>query len=484
MRRLTYILIATLFLGGCHQNVASEEKVDDIHIDDYLFEEVLSASREDFSGYWANQDYLLTMQESMLFIQDRVSGYVNSFDILSEEIIDNILSIQVGDLNQDNSISLISTQDIPLLFEFKEDQLFVSDTKLRSAKFRPLSGEVINERLKLFVHTKGESGVLAYQGPDLSIDDFKGYWILHTNEPLNNDRTEEIEDHFIWLTDDYYRVAPSETRPEITFLKNYDIDSNTLTFTREFVLPENKEAYEVGHLNTIVTHMVTEQMTVFPDDDRAVFHRTGDIYQRTNSMEIAKNFGTTGEVKAVQYANEIESILEQLPIDYFDFEIVEPDILRPNVEHYPYSIGELSEVQLYREQQIIKGDIPHPETTIAVDEAIATLFNKHYVSTSSFYETGVPFKSYQLSNSDPNPILTIQEANQAKLSDEPNPLEIKQVTLEDHIFTVTGQDEETLRFYRLSDDVIYTEDENGQFTKRFEADTDWSDFQNLPRIKR
>ena len=72
----------------------------------------------------------------------------------------------------------------------------------------------------------------------------------------------------------------------------------------------------------------------------------------------------------------------------------------------------------------------------------------------------------------------------AKLSDEPNPLEIKQVTLEDHIFTVTGQDEETLRFYRLSDDVIYAEDENGQFTKRFEADTDWSDFQNLPRIKR
>lgn len=487
MRRLTYILIATLFLGGCHQNIASEE-VDDIHIDDYLFEEVLSASREDFSGYWANQDYLLTMQESMLFIQDRVSGYVNSFDILSEEIIDNILSIQVGDLNQDNSISLISTQDIPLLFEFKEDQLFVSDTKLRSAKFRPLSGEVINERLKLFVHTKGEYGMKPYQGPDLTFEDFTGYFANYDKFHASDGVYSELGTYYFSIQDGFFESGWIGSSYMMSHILDYEINGNTMTYrTRRFLYEDNgyySEEETDPKQNTIEVFKIT--LYEEEDQDRAILHSSGTIFKRVTDQELSlhgldtkyeENVAST--LSNLAYMNRFKDQLSTEVREVFDLET------DAEIKNYPYSIGDLSEVQLYKEHQIIKGKTPHPEQDVDIDDAISTFSSNNYDKTSSLFETGVSDLNYVFSPTFETPMLTIGHGRRTYWSSTPLAFDIENITLEDNIFTVTGRQgefgsKETLRFYRISDDIIYNENSDGEFIHRFETNTEWNDFHNLP----
>ena len=82
-------------------------------------------------------------------------------------------------------------------------------------------------------------------------------------------------------------------------------------------------------------------------------------------------------------------------------------------------------------------------------------------------------------------MLTIGHGRRTYWSSTPLVLDIENITLEDNIFTVTGRQgefgsKETLRFYRISDDIIYNENSDGEFIHRFETNTEWNNFHNLP----
>ena len=85
LKRFSLLLAASLLLTGC-QFLPGAAETDATNTSQNAVAETDEMTREDFSGYWGNDDYQFTIIDSVFYIQDLESEYVNSFDISSEEI--------------------------------------------------------------------------------------------------------------------------------------------------------------------------------------------------------------------------------------------------------------------------------------------------------------------------------------------------------------------------------------------------------------
>lgn len=158
-----------------------------------------------------------------------------------------------------------------------------------------------------------------------------------------------------------------------------------------------------------------------------------------------------------------------------------------NVHHYPYSIGDLSEMNLYREQQIIKGYIDHPEAGLDKDKAISQLLNGRYENTPSYSIVSFNDEGYFFETDGRNSNLMIGWGGRTHWSSNPFYADISMVEYKDNVYTVYFVDphslvEESEQFYRINESVIYRKSSNGEFVERFEQDTEWNDFHGMPEL--
>ena len=487
LKRFSLLLAASLLLTGC-QFLPGAAETDATNTSENAVDETNEMTREDFSGYWGNDEYQFTIIDSVFYIQDLESEYVNSFDISSEEINENSLTVHLGGLHQDDTISLLNSENNALTIERIDDSVILSDPELETTKFNTFSDEEINERFELFIDSKGEYGVKPYQGVDLRFEDFTGYFANYDKFHASDGVYSELGTYYFSIQDGFFESGWIGSSYMMSHILDYEINGNTMTYrTRRFLYEDNgyySEEETDPKQNTIEVFKIT--LYEEEDQDRAILHSSGTIFKRVTDQELSlhgldtkyeENVAST--LSNLAYMNRFKDQLSTEVREVFDLET------DAEIKNYPYSIGDLSEVQLYKEHQIIKGEASHPEQDIDINDAISTFSSNNYDKTSSLFETGVSDLNYVFSPTFETPMLTIGHGRRTYWSSTPLAFDIENITLEDNIFTVTGRQgefgsKETLRFYRISDDIIYNENSDGEFIHRFETNTEWNDFHNLP----
>ena len=136
----------------------------------------------------------------------------------------------------------------------------------------------------------------------------------------------------------------------------------------------------------------------------------------------------------------------------------------------------------------IKGKTPHPEQDVDADTALAILFEgTNYETTPSLYETGIYDSSLSFTSLlSGEPEIFMPNGTRTYWRSAPPTFFIEDMAFQDDIFTFKGQysfsdEKTTLRYYRISDDILYGENSDGEFTERYERGTEWLPFHNLPQ---
>ncbi|WP_028273434.1 hypothetical protein [Atopococcus tabaci] len=231
------------------------------------------------------------------------------------------------------------------------------------------------------------------------------------------------------------------------------------------------------------------------DRDRLAIHASGVVLQRVSEDELASTsidgsdtylYPAFAEHAADQtdYLRQMYKDLNEDAVRYTTYPI-EEDSITIHLENYPYSLGELSEEQLLEEKQVIQGERSHPETDVSEEEAVEQLLTGSFESTPSYDYVKHWDLGYHFHNDEITTGVTVGHGARTNWSSGPAYSDIADVAFSDHVYTVhytesTVSPDKVDRFYRISEDILYAEDENGEFTVRYEQGTDWKDFQGLP----
>ena len=490
LKRFSLLLAASLLLTGC-QFLPGAAETDATNTSENAVDETNEMTREDFSGYWGNDEYQFTIIDSVFYIQDLESEYVNSFDISSEEINENSLTVHLGGLHQDDTISLLNSENNALTIERIDDSVILSDPELETTEFNTFSDEEINERFELFIDSKGEYGVKPYQGVDLRFEDFTGYFANYDKFHASDGVYSELGTYYFSIQDGFFESGWIGSSYMMSHILDYEINGNTMTYrTRRFLYEDNgyySEEETDPKQNTIEVFKITLHKE--KDQDRAILHSSGTIFKRVTDQELSlhgldtkyeENVAST--LSNLAYMNRFKDQLSTEVREVFDLET------DAEIKNYPYSVGDLSEVQLYNEQQIIKGKTAHPEPDVDADTALAILFEgTNYETTPSLYETGIYDSSLSFTSLlSGEPEIFMPNGTRTYWRSAPPTFYIEDMAFQDNIFTFKGQysfsdEKTTLRYYRISDDILYGENSDGEFTERYERGTEWLPFHNLPQ---
>ena len=201
LRKFGWVILASaLVLAGCQTNNTEEvvnetEPASEVQTEAVEEEIVTDLDREEFNGYWANDDLYFYIDEQTLYLQNLENNYVNSYNIQSENISENTLTLSLGSIREANSVSYLD-ENRELALTKEDEQLKTSDYILDSA-----TEDAMSERLLTFVETDGAVGALDYQGPDLSIEDFSGYWVPIDKYHLNDDVRTDLGNYFVLMSE-------------------------------------------------------------------------------------------------------------------------------------------------------------------------------------------------------------------------------------------------------------------------------------------
>ena len=489
LRKFGWVFLASaIVLAGCQTNnnegeVNDTKPATEVQTEAVEEEIVTDLDREEFNGYWAKDDLYFYIDEQTLYLQNSENNYVNSYNIQSENISENTLTISLGSIREANSVSYLD-ENRELAFTKEDEQLKTSDYILDSA-----TEDAMSERLLTFVETDGAVGALDYQGPDLSIEDFSGYWVPIDKYHLNDDVRTDLGNYFVLMSEKIQQTGYFQGSL-ITFpIHDYEIIDNSLYTTEELWL-DQFDAFEMGYSDHIERDLIHSKYTLFPEEDdrdRLVLHASGMILQRASLGEMMEHFhidadsdqGSTGT------SEDFTNILANLSEDDYTITEINNVIESIQAENYPYSIGELSEMQLYKEMQIINGDIPPFEEAVNPKQAIEQLLSNSFSSTSSYHNTGVADSVYQFTADFDEPLLTFGYVGRTHWHSGPESLFVDNIIYEHPIYTIDfidryGQPARTQRFFRISDNVIYPENYEGKFLDRYEINAEWEDYHNMP----
>lgn len=493
MKKMRLALFMGLFLLlGCTNNEveptddASVESVNEDTTEDVVINPI---DRELFNGYWGNEQFVFYIEEDVFYIQDKENLYVNSFAIADESLGEDSLSFPLGEVREEDSISVIENN--------REITFTLADTvlSLDGGTYQPVNEEDLQENFRYFVQTDGEVGMQAYQGPDLTLEDFKGPWMYFVAK--ENNHILPLGQIGLGITEDGLKQVYMESSYYIDRMVDYSISGNTLTMTLDtydalsFDPTYSSEPIEL-------TRYIFEA-SLFEEEDRdRLVTSDGEVFKRVTVEELTTtSTGMASADRFTPYPDFIENMHEEMEIYYAPFSEMSEDeytliIAESNNEEqnpvgYPYSSsGILTELDLYKERQIINGEIPHPEEGYDHEVASRDLINGTFENTPSYNNFDYEDRGYYFSG-----ILadykvganTVEDLSQANL------FEAVEIDLTDHIYTIEyidwmNVDRTTERYFRINRDVFYKEDENGEFTERYAQNLDWArEFYNLPKSK-
>lgn len=490
-KKVLLMALGLMFLSGC-QLIEKNEKVEGEKGETKQSEQVTEVAQEElavqsiersvFDGYWGNDHYTLYIGDAALYIQNHQNNYVHSYDFTDDAVEENVLSLSLKELREENSISLLE-ENSQLTLTFEDEMVYLSDVNLEDNAFTIIAETDVHERFAGFVETDGAVGQLAYQGPDLSLEDFKGHWVPMDKYHLSDDKLTPLGNYDFWIGDKFMAIGYYASFFDTFYIHDYEIIGNTLTVVEELLDSDEVRSVEGGYIDSIQREKIKTQYVLYQEEDRdrLIPLSGGPVLQRATDQEIIDNFGYTNEDKYTEVGGSLIYSLNSLNENQYEFtESTDVDeSIRP--ENYPYSIGELSEATLYKEKQIIEGQIDHPEQGINEVEAIAILFSGSYESTPSYQNLDYLDEGYYFKPFREGTIMTFGYGGRTHWSSGPLTLDVENAVLEDNIFKLSYTNGETQEFYRISDDVIYARDNDGNFTRRYAQGTNWNDFHNLSK---
>lgn len=479
-----FLLGAVLLLSGCQTEIASINKeTNQIEMEDVRD----TIDRDEFSGYWQDEDYIFYLSDKVFYIQNKNNLYVNSFPYSNENLENAKLELSLGQLREKDSISLIEPNS-KLILAMDDKHLSISDEALASRKFVQIEESNINENFHSFVKTDGKIGKLAYQGKDLTLEDFKGYYAPFDKYGINDGVQSELGTYTIHLGNEFLIFAIPQSEAFIDYFSDYEIEGNTLTIHSESVDTESLRMFEDGFSDSVVRKKASLSFTLFEEEDRnrLIDHSSGIVLQSVTEDEIeTDNYGESYKENLEEHGRIQVDILDSLSEEEYFIDTIDSTNDSLNTHHYPYSIGELSEITLYEEQQIINGLKEHTESELNENQAVEELLKGSFENTPSYGTESYSDLGYIFNKNEDGASFTYGYGGRTYWSSTPFYGEITDITFEDHVYTIRYEDSSSLnagteRFYRISETVIYREDSNGDFNERFAQNTRWEDFHGMP----
>lgn len=489
-KMIAALTLVSLFLLGCQSTMGNktiDKEGEDTEAS--VLNKQQDVERTEFDGYWTNGNYTFYIGETAFYIHNLQNNFVHSYNFTEEKIEDNVLTLSIKESREPDSISLLE-ENQQLFIDIKNEVLHVSDLNLKNENFSSLPEAEVDERFVAFVETDGEVGQLAYQGPDLKMEDFNGYWVPMDKFHHNDEVLTPLGNYTLWIQDEFTALGYYGSFFEMTHIQDFEITGNSLATSEESLNGDEVTALEEGYIDQVERNLNHLKYTLFQEDDRdrLVLHGTGFILQRATTEEIIEHFGYDNTDKFISFGrSDIEAYNGLTEDQYYWTEATRIDDA-VKAENYPYSVGELSELTLFREKQIIDGVIPHPREDIDEEAVISKFFSGGYENTPSYlnldyYDTGYYFST---DTDTGETTVTIGVGGRTHWGSTPMFLSVESASFEENIITVTYWDgmansHRTDKYFRISDDVMYTEDSSGNFTNRYATDTDWNNFHNLPK---
>lgn len=479
-----------LFLTGC---TAEESEADSLGekleakvetVDSEEAERVETTAIDDFYGYWTNEDYSYYLDAERLFVFNQTTEDFYRYVIQGQEVEENHL-----DLELEGQVTLQLTLEADEIEISGNDQLLYTESK-----FARTTIEQLNMSFLVYMAKDGES---ANDQRDLTIEDFKGYWA-----PFNSSHSPialPFGDFAYYIGNNSHLIGYFGGEGHDWYIQDYEINGNTMTVWKESVDYYAVDAFNRGELDHIEMELTETKMTLFEEEgrDRLVFHENGNVLLRLPEEELATTsilnqptennlFYTDFDIHATSFIETLAGMPEE---DYTIHRKVDIDS-SIQIENYPYSLGDLSEEDLYKEHLILNEFIPHPEGALAEDIGINQLISKNYEATSSFasfkdIDTGYYFSPQLLMSQ--GAVGSFEHKSGVRKDAESllKTYEVSSATFENHIYTLLIKEAGTADlsekyFYRINEDVIYEMDENGEFLRRYENGADWKNFEGLP----
>lgn len=454
-------------------------------------------NRENLNGYWDNTDFLFYIDQDNLLLMNKDTYETSYYEINESHIKNNEFIVLLMLLDEKSNSEDILGQKCELDFTFEDDEtIFVknlSSDSFSELKMTSIDKDEVDTKFVDYVDTAGE--LIPIIQKRLSMDDFVGYWFPFDG---NGNEMYPLGEYGFYIGKEFTTIGFVAGPYYNNYIKEFDIEGNTLTLKEESLDTQELYALQEGAIDILEREIKETKISLFKekeDRDRLVFHSTGIILQRVSEDEIIDSSAMYAEGRANLFADPAykQAVLDleaynNLPSDQYT--ISEAIDSNPNVkvENYPYSVGHLSERELYEEYLIIQGEKEHPESDIEEDEAIDELINESssYNSTTSFERTAIADIGYEFSGSDNSSeelgMLTTFEGLRNGRASRPIHEYIMDVTFENHIYTLhLKQGDKVIEFYRINDQVFYAKDSHNRFTLRYEQGAEWEDFEGLPQ---
>ena len=454
-------------------------------------------NRENLNGYWDNPDFLFYIDQDSLSLMNKDTYEISYYEINESHIKNNEFIVLLMLLDEKSNSEDILGQKCELDFTFEDDEtIFVknlSNDSFSELEMTSIDKDEVDIKFVDYVDTEGE--LIPIIQEKLSMDDFVGYWFPFDG---NGNEMYPLGEYGFYIGKEFTTIGFVAGSYYNNYIKEYAIEGNTLTLKEESLDTQELYALQEGAMDVLEREINETKISLFKekeDRNRLVFHSTGIILQRVSEDEIIDSSAMYAEGRANLFAESAyhQAVLDleaynNLPSDQYT--ISEAIDSNPNVkvENYPYSVGHLSERQLYEEYLIIQGKKEHPESDIEEDEAIDELINESfsYGSTTSFERTAIADIVYEFGGSDSSSgdlgILTTHEGLRNGQTLRPIHEYILDVTFENPIYTLhLKQGDKVVEFYRINDQVFYAKDSHNRFTLRYEQGAEWEDFEGLPQ---
>lgn len=286
-----------LVLAGCQTDVdndanAEEKKAAQIEEKE---DTITTIAREEYNGYWSDEDYIFFVSDSTFYMQDKNTLYVNSFSIENALNDENILNFTLGDLHEQESIALIEPNS-DFMLTHQDEYLSFSEQGFENKQFLVTGVEEVSEQFQAFVKSDGLIGQLAYQGEDLTLDDFIGYYAPFDKYAINDGVRSDLGTYTVHLGEEFFIFAIPNSEASIFYYLDYDIQGNALTIHTEVIGTESLRMFRDRFTDFVERETTILTFSLFKEEDRnrLVNHRAGTVFQSVTEEEIKElNYGET-----------------------------------------------------------------------------------------------------------------------------------------------------------------------------------------------
>lgn len=496
------LLVGGYFLAGNlgdteNGNEAPDSETAEVRADDEENNQKPDSDfRKNIYGYWQSEAYDLFLTETRFYIQHRETKEADVYDLYSEQDEPKTGITSLGDtvefsLGESKEDEVEEASKMTLTYKENEDWLIVETVLVENGgqvRVSTSDESAMDPDFLEFVASDGKK--TAAQRENLTIEDFSGYWAPFDRTPDSHELVPEFGTYMVYIDECYEMTGFVQSSLLMSYIYDYTIEGNSMTYEAE-VLHHELSFLKEGLVDFVERDIFTTTIYLFEEEeerDRLVFSN-GLVLQRVSKDELIASNENLLEDKLTEGPNPPEAVLENLSEEQYTINRHLNMDESVKIENYPYSIGELSEAQLLEEKKIIQGQLPHPEESVDEGSAIKQLLARAFESTPSIDYLNHSDRGYyftpEYDETDRMGSVTFGSGGRTFWQSTPQYLHVLAVDLEDHIYTLrvfdtqANQEIEPLRFYRISDEIIYAEHE-GEFTRRFEQGTDWEDFKNLP----